>query len=280
MAVWLITGASRGLGKDLVLEALAKGDQVVAISRNGTTGIGEHPDLLDLKVDLTQADAVIAAIGSAVQRFGRLDNVINNAGRGLLGAIEEASDAEVKAVFDLNFNAVLNVLRAALPVLRTQRFGNVVNISSLAGLSGAASWGIYSASKFAVEGLSEALAKESASLGIKVLIVEPGILRTEFLEDQSLLVSEAVIHDYDSSAGAARRGVNDNRGNQPGDPRLAARRIIKHVSAGLPEEGLASRLILGSDAGRVIGAKLALLNRQVAETTPLTGSIDIAVANA
>lgn len=280
MAVWLITGASRGLGKHLVLEALAKGDQVVAISRNGITGIGEHPDLLDLKVDLTQADAVNAAIGSAVQRFGRLDTVINNAGRGLLGAIEEASDAEVQAVFDLNFKAVLNVLRATLPVLRTQRLGNVVNISSLAGVSGAASWGVYSASKFAVEGLSEALAKETAALGIKVLIVEPGILRTDFLEDQSLLVSETVIHDYDHSAGAARRGVSDNRGNQPGDPRLAALRIIEQVIAGLPEDGFASRLILGSDAGRVIGAKLALLNRQIAETTPLAGSIDIAVASA
>ena len=280
MAVWLITGASRGLGKHLVLEALAKGDQVVAISRNGITGIGEPPDLLDLKVDLTQADAVNAAIGSAVQRFGRLDTVINNAGRGLLGAIEEASDAEVQAVFDLNFKAVLNVLRATLPVLRAQRLGNVVNISSLAGVSGAASWGVYSASKFALEGLSEALAKETAALGIKVLIVEPGILRTDFLEDQSLLVSEAVIHDYDNSAGAARRGVSDNRGNQPGDPRQAALRILEQVSAGLPEDGFASRLILGSDAGRVIGAKLALLNRQIAETTPLAGSIDLAVASA
>lgn len=280
MAVWLITGASRGLGKHLVLEALAKGDQVVAVSRQGLSDIGEHPDLLDLRVDLTQSEAVKAAIGTALQRFGRLDTVINNAGRGLLGAIEEASDAEVKAVFDLNFNAVLNVLRATLPVLRAQRAGNVVNISSLAGISGAASWGIYSASKFAVEGLSEALAKETAALGIKVLIVEPGILRTDFLEDQSLLVSDALIHDYNASSGAARRSVSDNRGHQPGDPQRAAQRIVDLVTAGLPDDGLASRLILGSDAGRVIGAKLALLNRQIEASTPQAGSIDLAAASA
>lgn len=280
MAVWFVTGSSRGLGQHLVEELLADGHQVAAVSRRQASEATDPPALLRITADITQSAQVSEAIAVTVQRFGRIDTLVNNAGKGLLGAIEESSDAEVREVFDLNVHGVLNVLRSALPTLRGQRSGNVVNISSLAGLSGAASWGAYSASKFALEGLSEALAKEAAALGVKVLIVEPGVLRTDFLEQQSLLISQTVISDYDASSGAGRRGVADNRGNQPGDPRLAARRIIELVSAGLPENGLASRLVLGSDAARVLGAKLNLLNEQLAATTPLAGSIDIVAASA
>lgn len=278
MAVWFVTGSSRGLGQHLVEQLLADGHQVAAVSRRQTSEATDPPGLLRIAADITQPTQVSEAIAATRQRFGRIDTVVNNAGKGLLGALEESSDAEVREVFDLNVHAVLSVLRAVLPTLRSQRAGNVVNISSLAGFSGAAAWGAYSASKFALEGLSEALAKEAAALGVKVLIVEPGILRTDFLEQQSLLISQAVISDYDASSGAGRRGVADNRGNQPGDPRLAARRIIELVSAGLPENGLASRLVLGSDAARVLGAKLNLLNEQLAATTPLAGSIDIVAA--
>ncbi|MDF0730114.1 SDR family NAD(P)-dependent oxidoreductase [Pseudomonas entomophila] len=274
MAVWLVTGTSRGLGQHLVRELLADGHQVAAISRGSASGGNNHPALLELVADLTVPAQVAAAVSATLERFGHIDTVLNNAGRGLLGAIEEASDAEAREVFELNLHGPLNVLRAVLPGFRARRAGNVVNISSLAGQSGAASWGLYSASKFALEGLSEALAKETAALGVKVLIVEPGILRTEFLEDQSLLTSQARIDDYEASAGTARRSLAGNRGQQPGDPRLAARRIIDQVVAGLPDNGLASRLILGSDAARVISAKLALLTEQVAASAPLAGSID------
>lgn len=278
MAVWFVTGTSRGLGQHLVKQLLDAGHQVAAISRSPVSGATDNPAVLHITADITHPHQVAEAVAATLERFGRIDTVVNNAGKGLLGAVEESSDEEARELFDLNVHAVLNVIRAVLPVLRSQRAGNLVNLSSLAGFTGAASWGVYSASKFAVEGLSEAVAKESASLGIKVLIVEPGILRTDFLEDQSLLTSRTVIDDYDASSGAARRGVTENRGKQPGCPLRAARRIIEEVSRGLPDNGLASRLVLGSDAARVIGAKLALLNEQIAATAPLAGSIDIAAA--
>lgn len=280
MAVWLVTGSSRGLGWHLVKELLADGHQVAAVSRVIAVGEPQHPQLLRLAADLTDQGQVAEAVAATLQRFGRIDTVINNAGKGLLGAIEEASDAEVRDVFELNFHGALNVIRAVLPGFRAQRAGNLVNISSLAGFSGAASWGIYSASKFALEGLSEALAKETAALGVRVLIVEPGILRTEFLEDQSLLKSSARIADYEASSGVARGSLAQSRGQQPGDPQQAARRIVDQVGAGLPADGLASRLILGSDAARVISAKLALLQGQVAASAPLAGSVDFASAPA
>jgi len=278
MAVWFVTGSSRGLGRHLVEQLLAAGHQVAELSRHEAEGQQDHPALLRVSGDLTVPEQVGEAVNATLQRFGRIDTVVNNAGRGLLGAIEESSDAEAQEVFGLNVHGPLHVIRAVLPVFRRQRSGNIVNVSSLAGFSGAASWGVYSASKFALEGLSEALAKETAALGVKVLIVQPGILRTEFLNDQSLLVSAASIEDYDATSGAGRRNLQSSRGVQPGDPRVAAQRIIEQVQAGLPDIGLATRLILGSDAARVIGAKLALLNEQIAHSAPLAGSIDFPVA--
>lgn len=278
MAIWFVTGTSRGLGQHLVKQLLDAGHQVAALSRSPATESNDNPALLQITADITQPHQVVEAVAATLERFGRIDTVVNNAGKGLLGAVEESSDAQAREVFDLNVHGVLNVIRAVLPVLRHQRAGNLVTLSSLAGFTGAASWGVYSASKFAVEGVSEAVAKETASLGIKVLIVEPGILRTDFLEDQSLLTSEKIIDDYDTLSGAARRGLAENRGKQPGCPLRAARRIIEEVTRGLPDNGLASRLVLGSDAARVISAKLALLNEQIAATAPLARSIDIVAA--
>lgn len=262
MAVWFITGTSRGLGHHLVQNLLEKGHQVASLSRKGNIGI-QHENLLNLQVNLRDAQSVQTAVQQTLNRFGRIDRVVNNAGRGLLGAIEEASPEEISQVFDLNLFSVINVIQQTLPVLRHQQSGVIVNLSSLAGFTGALSWGVYSASKFAVEGLSEALAKEVGSFGIKVLIVEPGILRTEFLNDASLLVSAKELDAYAATVGTARKQLASNRNHQPGNPDLAAQYIIQHVENNLSEPGIAERLIVGADAKKFINNKFLILEKQI-----------------
>ncbi|OTG86162.1 hypothetical protein B9T31_08980 [Acinetobacter sp. ANC 4558] len=262
MAVWFITGTSRGLGHFLVKNLLDQGHQVVSLSRHSDIGI-QHAQLLNVQVDLLNAESVQNAVQQTVARFGHIDYVVNNAGRGLLGAIEEASPEEISQVFDLNVNAVINVIQQVLPVLREQKSGVVINVSSLAGITGAQSWGVYSASKFAVEGLSEALAKEVGAFGIKVLIVEPGILRTEFLNDASLLVSKKQLDAYAETVGVARQQLSTNRNQQPGNPDLAAQYIIQHVENNLSTAGIAERLIVGADAKKFIHNKFLILEKQI-----------------
>ena len=262
MAVWFITGTSRGLGHFLVQNLLEQGHQVASLSRKGNIGIQDE-NLLNLQADLQDAQSVQHAVQQTLDRFGRIDRVVNNAGRGLLGAIEETNQEEITQVFDLNVFAVINVIQQTLPVLRQQQSGVIVNLSSLAGFTGAQSWGVYSASKFAVEGLSEALAKEVGSFGIKVLIVEPGILRTEFLNDTSLLVSAKELDAYSATVGAARKQLVSNRNHQPGNPDLAAQYIIQHVENNLSEPGIAERLIVGADAKKFINNKFLILEKQI-----------------
>lgn len=261
MAVWLVTGASSGFGWNLTQELLAQGHHVAALSRHPRKEVEASQNLLQIAADVTDEDQVAAAIRESVGRFGRLDVVVNNAGRGLLGAVQEASEQEIRGVFDLNLFGALHVVRHALPYFLEQRSGTFVTISSLAGVSGAAGWGIYSASKFALEGASEALAKECGSLGVCVLIVEPGVFRTSFLNAGNLLVSEKVIPEY-QGIGEQRRRLEGNSGHQPGNPQAAAIRIIERVSQPF-QENLANRLILGSDALRVIQAKVDLLSAQL-----------------
>lgn len=262
MAVWLITGTSRGLGHHLVENLLEQGHQVASLSRQGNIGI-EHEQLLNLQANLQDPQSVQQAVQETLAKFGRIDRVVNNAGRGLLGAVEEASQEEIQQVFDLNVFAVINVIQQTLPVLRAQQSGVIVNLSSLAGFTGAQSWGVYSASKFAVEGLSEALAKEVGGFGIKVLIVEPGILRTEFLNDSSLLVSETELDAYAANVGVARQQLNQSRDRQPGNPDLAAQYIIQHVEHQLADAGIAERLIVGADAKKFIHNKFLILEKQI-----------------
>src|SRR6516165_4468477 len=189
MTVWFITGASRGFGLEITKVALERGDSVVATARNPQSVIDALPDagarLLAVELDVHRPAQITAAVDAAIAKFGRIDVLINNAGRGLLGAVEEASDAAVRAVYDTNVFGTLNVLRAVLPTMRDQRGGRVINLSSIGGFAGSAGWGIYNSTKFAVEGFSEALAKEVAPLGILVTIVEPGYFRTDFLDGSS-----------------------------------------------------------------------------------------------
>jgi NAD(P)-dependent dehydrogenase (short-subunit alcohol dehydrogenase family) len=235
---------------------LASGDQVVATARrvDGITArfAGAGQRLLPVALDVTDAAQAVRAVQGAAERFGRIDVVVNNAGRGLLGAVEEVSDASARAVYDTNVFGTLNVLRAVLPVLRRQRSGRIVNISSVAGFTGAPGWGIYSSTKFAVEGFSEALASELAPLGITVTIVEPGYFRTDFLDPSSLRAEGTVIEDYAETAGATRTRAASINHAQPGDPVKAAAAILRIAAADQPP----LRIQLGRDSFSRMQSKL------------------------
>src|SRR6202012_3622398 len=222
--VWLITGTSQGFGSELVRVALQRGDSVVATSRNPQKVWDAFPNaggrLLAVSLDLKDEKQIHSVVEQTVGRFGRIDVLVNNAGHGLTGAVEEASDAEIMNVFATDVFGLLRLTRAVLPHLRKQRSGNIVNLSSIGGLVGLPGWGIYNSTKFAVEGLSEALAGETAPLGIKVTIVEPGPFRTDFLGG-SLTATAKVLPDYQETAGQTRTGNQQRNGKQPGDPAKA-----------------------------------------------------------
>jgi NAD(P)-dependent dehydrogenase (short-subunit alcohol dehydrogenase family) len=255
--VWLVTGASRGFGRAICQAALDHGDQVVATSRTPASVdafAGAEPVVLPL--DVTDDASIRAAVDETVERFGRIDVVVNNAGYGHLGAIEELSDAELRRQYDVNLFGVLRVTRAVLPQLRRQRSGHIVQMSSLNGVVGMAGGGHYVASKFAVEGLSESLAAELEPLGIRVTIVEPGPYRTGFAGAGARFAQP--IDDYAATAGAAREAVAELDGNQPGDPGEGAQAIVACVHGAAPP----LRLPLGEIAANGIRDKLT---RQLAE---------------
>ncbi|MBN9496741.1 MAG: SDR family NAD(P)-dependent oxidoreductase [Alphaproteobacteria bacterium] len=251
---WFITGASRGFGARIASRALAQGDYVVATARNPATideTLGHHPNLLALKLDVTDEAQARAAAQHAVERFGRIDVLLNNAGFGLLGAVEEATAREIEALYRTNVFGLLAVTRAVLPHMRRQRSGRVLNISSIGGYRGGAGFGVYCSTKFAVEGLSEALHDELAPLGIHVTVIEPGYFRTDFLDATSLSVSQVRIPDYDATAGKVRQVAAEISHNQPGDPEKLARSIVAFADAPNPPV----RLPLGSDTVAAIAAK-------------------------
>ncbi|GFG49570.1 short-chain dehydrogenase/reductase [Mycolicibacterium agri] len=257
MSVWFITGASRGFGLAIAREALARGESVVATARNPQTVLDALPDagdrLLAVALDVTDADAARAAADTAIERFGRIDVLVNNAGRGLLGAVEEVSDEEVREVFDINVFGLLSVTRAVLPHMRARRSGLVINLSSVGGIVVWPGWGAYAATKFAVEALSEAMTHELAPLGIRAVAIEPGPFRTDFLAGSSLQLAQTEIEDYADSGGAARQWAVDNNNAQEGDPVKAAKVIVDLADA--PE--LPERIQLGTTAFNGVAAKLA-----------------------
>jgi NAD(P)-dependent dehydrogenase (short-subunit alcohol dehydrogenase family) len=256
MKTWFITGAARGFGGLITERALAQGDNVVATARNPKAvndRFGAHPNLLAVALDVTDEGQAQAAVDAAIARFGRIDVLLNNAGFGLMGAVEEASAAEIEAVYRTNVFGLLNVTRAVLPVMRKQRAGRILNISSIGGYRAGAGFGIYSSTKFAVEGISESLHAELSPLGIHVTVVEPGYFRTDFLDSSSLTVSPTRIADYDQTAGKVRSVAEGLSHNQPGDPQKLADVLIKFVEAPKPPV----RLPLGSDTVAAIEAKHA-----------------------
>ncbi|MFI5898441.1 oxidoreductase [Actinoplanes sp. NPDC051513] len=253
--VWFVTGASSGFGRAIAKTALASGDRVVVSARSEDDAhdvADEYPERgLALALDVTDADMARSAVAKAVSTFGRVDVVVNNAGYGHVGAIEELSDCELRDQLEVNLFGVINVTRAALPHMREQRSGHLVQMSSLNGIEGLVGGGYYAASKFAIEGFSESLAEEVAHLGINVTIVEPGPHRTRFANDESARWASP-IDDYTDSVGRAREAIKQLDGHQPGDPDRAADAIVAAVRTPSPPR----RLPLGSLAVEHIGARL------------------------
>jgi NAD(P)-dependent dehydrogenase (short-subunit alcohol dehydrogenase family) len=222
--VWFITGASRGFGLEIARAALGRGDAVIAAARDpkaAERGLGRREQLLPVELDVTDEEQAQAAAAAALARFGQVDVLVNNAGRGLLGAVEEASAEEVRSVFAVNVDGLLNVTRAVLPSMRQRPSGRVLNLSSVGGFGAWPGWGVYCATKFAVEGISEALHAELLPLGIHVTIIEPGTFRTDFLDPSSLRRAMRVIDDYSGSGGSARQWADTANHNQLGDPSKA-----------------------------------------------------------
>ena len=247
--VWFVTGASKGLGLSLVKHLLNSGHRVAATSRNidelrQAVGTGSS-EFLPLAVDLKTESSVAEAIAKTVAQFGKIDVVVNNAGYGLLGSLEELSDEEARENFDINVFGSLNVIRNVLPHLRNQQSGHIINISSIGGFTGAfPGFGIYCATKFAVEGFSESLATEVSALGIHVTVVEPGYFRTEFLSSGSLGVPKKQLEAYQSVRDAQNAHQHQINGNQPGDPEKAVAALIRIASEANPP----LHLFLGQDA--------------------------------
>jgi NAD(P)-dependent dehydrogenase (short-subunit alcohol dehydrogenase family) len=243
--VWFISGISRGFGRELASAAIEQGDFVIGTTRSGESDLETSSGRLNVfALDVTHPLYVASVVAKAWQIHRHIDIVVNNAGFGLLGAVEEVEESQARQVFETNFFGLLRVVQSALPRLRAQGSGHIINISSIGGFAGFPGYGLYSASKFAVEGLSEALAAELQPLGIHVTIVEPGYFRTKFLSGNSLQRASRVIEAYAATSGKTRESADERDGQQPGDPALAAKAIIAVTRSTHPP----LRLILGADA--------------------------------
>ncbi|WP_159574044.1 SDR family oxidoreductase [Curtobacterium sp. 18060] len=273
-AVWFVTGASRGLGLALVTHLLNRGDHVAATSRSSERLLSSLADvdttnLLPLQVSLTDEEQVTRAIAETTARFGRIDIVVNNAGYGYLGAVEETSDADVRGMFDVQVNGTWNVVRAVLPQIRATGSGHIINVSSILGILSFPGWGLYCAAKFAVEGLSESLAAEVADFGIRVSIVEPGYFNTDFLTDNSLAVAGNVSDAYPS----IREMIATHKampGSQLGDPAKAAAALVSVAQ----ENSGRLRQQLGSDSSGFAENKADSLKAEIIAGRELAHSTD------
>jgi NAD(P)-dependent dehydrogenase (short-subunit alcohol dehydrogenase family) len=257
--VWFITGCSTGFGRALARYALGRGYRVAATARRpaeiADLAAGA-PNALALQLDVTKPEEIAASVAAAEAKFGRIDVLVNNAGVGYFGAVEDSEESEIRRMFEINFWGLANMTRAVLPGMRARRSGHIVNISSMGGVRGAPAVGFYNATKFGLEGLSEALAQETAPLGIKVLIVEPSGFRTDWA-GRSANETKTPIADYDSTSGLRMRQIRGYSGNQPGDPERAAAAIVEAVET--PDPPL--RLLLGKAALAAGRAKVELLRR-------------------
>jgi NAD(P)-dependent dehydrogenase (short-subunit alcohol dehydrogenase family) len=271
--VWFITGASKGFGLSLVKQLLEAGQLVAATSRNLqelTTAVDTTSNkFLPLQVDLTNESSVSLALQHTNEFFGRIDVVINNAGYGIGGAIEELNDAETRLAFDVNVFGTLNVIRAVMPYLRKQRSGHIINISSIAGITANTGWAIYAGSKYAVIGISEVLAADVKEFGINVTVVASGAFRTSFLTADSLSITDNKIDDY-TEVRAIHNKYLKMDGKQAGDPEKAATAIINVVY----EENPPLYLLLGGDAYNRALAKLDTLHQEIRQWQDVTCSTD------
>jgi NAD(P)-dependent dehydrogenase (short-subunit alcohol dehydrogenase family) len=270
---WMITGASSGLGRALAIAALARGDLVAGTVRS-EAAIDEFKALspgraIGVLMDVTDAASVQAGIRAAESALGGIDVLVNNAGYGLVGAVEEVSLDEMRAQFEACVFGAVAVMQAALPAMRARRAGHIINITSVSGLVGWASLGIYTGAKFALEGISETLAQEVAPLGLKVTMIEPGGFRTAFATSSRAEAAKR-IDDYDASVGVNRRTLAEHAGHERGDPARAAAAILAVADAAAPP----LRLLLGPDALAYLDYKLAALAAEVEAWKWLSVSTD------
>jgi NAD(P)-dependent dehydrogenase (short-subunit alcohol dehydrogenase family) len=257
--VWFITGCSTGFGRALAEQVLAHGYRTVVTARDPAkiTELATKPGAFGLQLDVTNQSEIDAAIKAAEEKFGRIDVLVNNAGIGYFAAVEESEEKEVRRMFEVNVFGLSRMIHAVLPGMRQRRHGVIVNLSSIGGLRSFPALGYYNATKFAVEGLSEALWQEVEPLGIKVMLVEPSGFRTDWA-GRSANESKRQIADYAATAGAWRKQVRAVSGKQPGDPSRAAYAIIKAVESRKPPH----RLLLGNDAFNGAMAKLQDLSAE------------------
>ncbi len=260
--VWLITGCSTGFGRELAIEVLKKGYFVIVTARR----LSDIEDIVKnyaeksmaLELDVTKPDQIKDVVEKSVKRFGGIDVLVNNAGIGYFAAIEESEDDEIRRMFEINFFGLAKMTQEVLPFMRARKKGHIVNIASIGGLVGFPTVGFYNATKFAVDGFSESLAKETAPLGIKVTIIAPSGFRTDWA-GRSAKNSHIIIDDYASTAHANKNTIRGYSGQQPGDPVRAAKAIIDVVESPNPP----LRLLLGKAALRGARNKLELLKKDI-----------------
>ena len=271
--VWFITGCSTGFGRFLAIEALAKGYNVVVAARkpNDVNDIvANYPNSsLVVKLDVTKANEIKESVEAAIEKFGQIDVLVNNAGIGYFGAIEESEDDEVRRMFEINVFGLAHMTQAVLPQMRKQRSGHILNVASIGGLRSFPGVGFYNATKYAVDGLSESLSKEVAPLGIKVTIVAPSGFRTDWA-GRSANESKVVIDDYATTAGKNRSDIRAISGHQAGDPVRAAKAMIQVVEAENPP----LRLLLGAAALKGARIKLEELKHDFDNWSEVTEGAD------
>ena len=273
--VWFVTGASKGLGLTLTKTLLAEGFRVAATSRNATAltaAVGENSEnFLPLEMDLLSEQSVRESIDKTLETFGRIDVVVNNAGYGQIGTLEELSDEESRKNFDVNVFGVLNVIRRVMPHLRGQRAGHIFNISSIGGYTANfPGWGIYCATKFAVAALTQSLSAEAKEFGVHATVVYPGTFRTNFLENGSIGLPENPIAEYSEARKSQDLFKNEINGNQLGNPEKAAAALIRIASETNPP----LHLFLGSDAFNVANATISEVQKDLENWRALTISTD------
>ncbi|MBW4055891.1 MAG: oxidoreductase [Proteobacteria bacterium] len=271
MPVWFITGCSTGFGRELAMHLLERGYNTVVTARNpdDVSDLARVRNSLVLKLDVTDQDQIDTAIKTAEEKFGRIDVLVNNAGIGYFGAVEESEEEQVRRMFEINVFGLSRMIQAVLPGMRKQRKGFIVNFSSIGGLCSFPAVGFYNATKFAVEGLSEALWQEVEPLGIKVMLVEPSGFRTDWA-GRSANESKQHITDYAATAGAWQSNVRANSGKQAGDPVRAAHAILQVVESPNPPH----HLLLGNAAYEAATAKLQLLHKEFFSWEAVSRGVD------
>jgi NAD(P)-dependent dehydrogenase (short-subunit alcohol dehydrogenase family) len=272
--VWFITGANRGIGLEIARAALRAGDSVVATARDAGKIAGalgsQQANVLAVNLDVTQPAQAAAAVTAATQRFGRIDVLVNNAGYGQLGVFEESSSEDVQQQFRVNVFGAMDVTRAVLPVMRKQRSGHLFNITSIAGLRGGPGGSLYSATKFAMEGLSESLSLELAPFGIHVTAVEPGYFRTDFLDSSSVRHASGSIGDYAEAADKTRAFFQERNHRQAGDPAKLATALIQLANEAQPP----LHFLAGTDAVGVMEMLIDRNQKELAKWRHLSSSTD------